>query len=81
MTPFQIFQVCMLALIFLTGAAIVLAPRPKWQIIIAAIFVVTQAVLFCTISSSRVVLSEVAVGIVALPSLVLVTLGRIEKTK
>lgn len=81
MTSFQIFQSVMLTLIAVTGAGIVLTRNPKRQIFIACIFGVLQAVLFFALRSPDVALSEVAVGIIALPSLVLATLAKLEKAK
>lgn len=81
MSSFQIFQSVMLALIAVTGAGIVLTRNPKRQILIGCIFGVLQAVLFFAMHSPDVALSEAAVGIIALPSLVLAVLARLEKAK
>lgn len=81
MISFQVLQAVLLALIAVAGAAVVLTRNPRRQIFVAGIFGLLEAILFFMFHSPDVALSELAVGAIALPSLVLATLAKLEKTK
>ena len=81
MTVFNTFQTFLLALIALSGTAVALTRNPKHQIFIAGLYGLLEAILFYTLHSPDVALSELAVGTVALPTLVLATLAKLEKVK
>lgn len=81
MISYKTFTALVLLLIALAGAAVVLTRNPKRQVIVASIYGLLQAVLFYLLQSPDVSLSELAVGTVALPVIVLATLARLERTK
>ncbi|HVU99732.1 MAG TPA: hydrogenase subunit MbhD domain-containing protein [Verrucomicrobiae bacterium] len=81
MTGFRIFQGVTLALVALTGAAVVFTRDPKRQVFIAGIYGALQGILYFSLHSPDVALSEIAVGSIALPALVLATLAKLEKVK
>ncbi len=77
----QVFQALTLALVGLTGTAVVLTRNPKRQVLVAAIYGLLQSILFYALHSPDVALSEIAVGAVALPALTLATLAKLEQSK
>ncbi len=79
MTTFKILQAAMLVAIALTGTAVVLTRNPKRQVFIAGVFGLFETILFYLFHSPDVALSELAVGTIALPALVLATLAKLEK--
>lgn len=81
MSAFTIFQLLMFVLVALTGTAVALTRNPKRQIFIASVYGLLLAILFYMLHSPDVALSELAVGTVALPALVLTTLAKLEKSK
>lgn len=81
MISYKTFTVLVLFLIAVGGAAVVLTRNPKRQVLVASIYGLLQAVLFYLLQSPDVALSEVAVGTVALPVIVLATLARLERSK
>ena len=78
MISYRIFFAVTLILIAVVGTAVVLTRNPKRQIFVAAIYGLLQSILFYLLQSPDVALSEIAVGSVALPVLVLATLARLE---
>lgn len=81
MKTFTVFQAILLVLIGLTGTAVVLMRNPKRQVFMAGIFGLLQGILFYALHSPDVALSEIAVGTIALPALVLATLAKLERSK
>ncbi|HVM49069.1 MAG TPA: DUF4040 domain-containing protein [Candidatus Acidoferrum sp.] len=79
MRLFKVVQLVLLVSIALAGTAVVLTRNPKRQIFIAGIFGLLEAILFYALHSPDVALSELAVGSIAVPALVLATLAKLEK--
>ncbi len=71
----------LLTLIAAAGTAVALTRNPKRQIFVAGIYGLLQSILFYLLHSPDVALSELAVGTIALPALVLATLAKLEKTE
>ncbi len=80
MTIFRVLQGAILIALALTGTAVVLTRNPKRQVFVAGIFGLLETILFYLLHSPDVALSELAVGTIALPALVLATLAKLEKT-
>ncbi len=81
MIAFNSLQIVVFGLTGLIGTAVVLTRDPKRQIFIAGIYGVLQATLFYLVHSPDVALSELTVGTIGLPVLVLYTLARLEKKR
>ena len=81
MKAFSALQLVLFALVMLAGTAVALTRNPKRQIFIAGIYGLLQATLFYMVHSPDVALSELAVGSIGLPALVLLTLAKIDKPK
>ncbi len=81
MTTFPILQVVLFGLVALAGTAVALTRSPKRQIFIAGIYGLLQATLFYMVHSPDVALSELAVGSIGLPLLILFTLAKLERAK
>ncbi len=81
MTAFSILQVVLFGLVALAGTAVALTRNPKKQVFIAGIYGLLMAALFYMVHSPDVALSQLAVGSIGLPFLVLLTLGKLEKAK
>jgi uncharacterized MnhB-related membrane protein len=81
MSAFQILQIVLLALVGVAGTAVVLTRNPKRQVFAAGIFGLLLSAVFFLLHSPDVALSEIAVGSVGLPALLLFTLARLEKNK
>jgi energy-converting hydrogenase B subunit D len=80
-TAFTALQAVLLVSIALTGTAVVLTRNPKRQVFVAGVFGLLEALLFYVLHSPDVALSELAVGAIALPALVLATLGKLQKMR
>jgi energy-converting hydrogenase B subunit D len=80
-TAFKVMQVLLLLSMALAGTAVVLTRNPKRQIIVAGIFGLLEALLFYVLHSPDVALSELAIGTIGLPVLVLATLAKLEKMR
>ncbi len=78
MILFKTLQLVLLALIAFAGTSVVFTRNPKRQVVIAGIYGLLQATLFYMLHSPDVALSELAVGSIALPALVLATLAKLE---
>ncbi len=78
---FKILQVVLFTLIAVAGTAVALTRDPRRQVFIAGIFGLLEATLFYMVHSPDVALSELTVGAIGLPALVLFTLAKLEKTK
>jgi energy-converting hydrogenase B subunit D len=81
MATFTLFQVLLFSLVALAGTAVALTRNPKRQLFIAGIYGLLQATLFYMLHSPDVALSELTVGAIGLPMLVLLTLAKLEKAK
>jgi energy-converting hydrogenase B subunit D len=72
-------QVTILALVAAGAAAVVLIRDPVRQVIALSVYGVLLAVLFQAFQAPDVTLSELAVGTVALPLLLLLTLAKVRR--
>lgn len=79
MIAFKTVEVLVLAGIALAAPAVVLTRNPKRQIFVAGVYGLLEALLFYLLHAPDVALSELAVGTIALPALVLATLAKLEK--
>ncbi len=81
MQTFQLLRWVLFSLVGLAGTAVALTRNPKRQVFIAGIFGILEALLFFMVHSPDVALSELAVGSIGLPVLVLLTLAKLEKPR
>jgi energy-converting hydrogenase B subunit D len=72
-------QVTILILVAAGATAVVLIRRPVHQVLTLSIYGVLLAVLFLAFQAPDVTLSELTVGAVALPIILLLTLAKIRK--
>jgi energy-converting hydrogenase B subunit D len=72
-------QITVLVLVAAGATAVVLIRRPVHQVIVLSIYGVLLAVLFLTFQAPDVTLSELTVGAVALPIVLLLTLAKVRK--
>jgi energy-converting hydrogenase B subunit D len=72
-------QVTLLILVAAGATAVVLIRRHVQQVLVLSIYGVLLAVLFFAFQAPDVTLSELAVGAVALPVILLLTLAKIRK--
>jgi energy-converting hydrogenase B subunit D len=70
-------QAVALALVALGGTAVVLTRDPLRQAMVASVFGLLLAVLFFVFQAPDVALSQIGVGAVALPLMILLALARI----
>lgn len=81
MISYKTFSALVFCLIAVAGTAVVLTRNPRRQIFVASVYGLLQAVLFYLLQSPDVALSEIAVGTVAVPVLVLAVLAKVERAK
>jgi uncharacterized MnhB-related membrane protein len=74
-----VLQLVALAAVAFTGTATVLVREPLRQLIVAGFFGLALAVLFFVFGAPDVALSELTVGSLVLPVMVLLTLGRLRR--
>jgi uncharacterized MnhB-related membrane protein len=74
-------EVVVFSLLALAGTAVALTRNPKRQIFIAGVYGLLRGTVFYMVHSPDVALSELAVGSIDLPVLVLLTLARLDKAK
>jgi energy-converting hydrogenase B subunit D len=72
-------QVTVLVLVAVGATAVVLIRRPVQQVIVLSIYGVLLAVLFLVFQAPDVTLSELTVGAVALPVILLLALAKVGK--
>jgi energy-converting hydrogenase B subunit D len=72
-------QITILILVGAGATAVVLIRRPVHQVLVLSIYGVLMAVLFLTFQAPDVTLSELTVGAVALPIILLLALAKIRK--
>ena len=73
------FQATALALVALSGAAVVLQRDPTRQSVLAGLFGLALAVLFVAFQAPDVALSALVVGAIALPAMILFALERVRE--
>ena len=72
-------QVTVLVLVAAGATAVVLVREPVRQVIVLSVYGVLLAVLFLVFQAPDVTLSELTVGAVALPVLLLLTLAKVRR--
>ena len=70
-------QVVVLLLVGAAGTGVVVARDPLRQAILASFFGIVLALLFFVLQAPDVALSEIVVGAVALPLMILLTLAKV----
>jgi len=72
-------QITLLVLVAAGATAVVLVRRPVQQVLVLSIYGILLAVLFLAFQAPDVTLSELTVGAVALPIILLLTLAKVRK--
>ena len=72
-------QVVALVLVALSGTAVVLTREPLRQAVVTGIFGIVLAALFFVFQAPDVALSQIVVGAVALPAMILLTVLKIRE--
>lgn len=70
-------QATALVVVALAGTAVVLTRDPPRQALVASVFGFSLAILFFAFQAPDVALSQIVVGAVALPAMILLALGKI----
>jgi uncharacterized MnhB-related membrane protein len=73
------FQLVALALVAVGGTVTVLTRDPVRQTIVGGVYAVALAVLFVAFQAPEVALSEIVIGMVGLPAMILFALSRIRE--
>jgi energy-converting hydrogenase B subunit D len=74
-----VLQVVALALVAVSGTLVVLSRDPLRQAMVVGIFGLSLAALFLVFQAPDVALSQIVVGSVALPALILLTLAKLRE--
>ena len=74
-----VLQAISLVLVAAAGTGVVATPDPRRQVFAAGFFGLCLAVLFFCFQAPDVALSQIAVGAIALPAMLILTLGRIRR--
>jgi energy-converting hydrogenase B subunit D len=72
-------QYAALVLVAVSGAAVALSYDPRRQAVVTGLFGVGLAILFFAFQAPDVALSQIAIGSVALPAMILLALAKIER--
>jgi energy-converting hydrogenase B subunit D len=75
----DILQVTLLVLVAVAATAVVLIRVPARQVLMLSVYGVLLAVLFLAFQAPDVTLSELTVGAVLLPAVLLLTLAKVRK--
>jgi len=74
-----VLQVITLLLVAAAGTGVVAAPDPHRQVFASGFFGLCLALMFFCFQAPDVALSQIAVGAIALPAMLILTLGRIRR--
>ena len=77
----MILQGVLLVLVALGGTVVVLTRDPLHQAIVAGVFGVLLGVLFFAFEAPDVALSQIVVGSVALPTMIILTLAKLAQLR
>jgi energy-converting hydrogenase B subunit D len=77
----MVLQGVLLVLVAVGGTAVVLARDPLRQAIVAGVFGVLLGVLFFAFQAPDVALSQIVVGSVALPAMIILTLAKLAQLR
>ena len=72
-------QAVTLVVVALGGGAVVLCREPARQALVVSVFGLSLAVLFFTFQAPDVALSQIVVGAVALPAMILLAIGKVRR--
>jgi len=72
-------QITILVLVAAGATAVVLVRRPVHQVLVLSIYGVLLAVLFLAFQAPDVTLSELTIGAVVLPAVLLLTLAKVKR--
>jgi uncharacterized MnhB-related membrane protein len=72
-------QAVALIVVAVAGTAVVLTPQPPRQALVASVFGLALAVLFFLFQAPDVALSQIVVGTIALPAMILLALGKVRR--
>ena len=72
-------QVAALTVVALGGTAVVLTREPARQALVTSVFGLSRAILFFVFQAPDVALSQIVVGAVALPAMILLALRKIQR--
>lgn len=75
----SVLLIAILLLVAAGGTAVVLTREPHAQCVVLCFFGLTLAILFMAFQAADVALSELAVGSVALPLMILLTLAKLKR--
>jgi len=76
-----VIQAVVLAMIAAGGLAVVLTPDPVHQAIVVSFYGILLALLFFVYQAPDVALSQIAVGTVALPLMIVLTLAKMRRRR
>jgi uncharacterized MnhB-related membrane protein len=71
-------QYTALFVVAITGTAVVLTRDPRRQVVVGGVFGLALAILFFTFQAPDVALSQIVVGAVAMPAMILLALAKID---
>jgi uncharacterized MnhB-related membrane protein len=74
-------QAIALVLVAVTGTIVVLIPVPERQAMASGLFGICLAILFFLFQAPDVALSEIVVGGVAMPGMILLALGKVRRQR
>jgi uncharacterized MnhB-related membrane protein len=72
-------QAVALVVVAVGGSAVVLTRDPARQALVSSVFGLSLAILFFVFQAPDVALSQIVVGAVALPAMILLALGKIRR--
>lgn len=74
-------QTIALVLVAVTGTIVVFVPEPDRQAIAAGLFGLCLGILFLAFQAPDVALSQIVVGGIAVPAMILLALGKIQRQR
>jgi uncharacterized MnhB-related membrane protein len=72
-------QATALIVVALGGTAVVLTPDPRRQALVSSVFGLSLAVLFFVFQAPDVALSQIVVGAVVLPAMILLAIAKVRR--
>jgi energy-converting hydrogenase B subunit D len=76
-----VLEVAVLALVAVGGTAVVLTRDPRDQAIVASLYGLVLAIMFLVFQAPDVALSQITVGAVALPMMIVLALAKVRALK
>ena len=72
-------QAVALIVVAIAGTAVVLTPEPPRQALVASVFGLSLAILFFLFQAPDVALSQIVVGTIALPAMILLAVAKVRR--